>query len=1078
MVRRAPSPIQEWCKGSGNACQTVYSSLSPFLALGLAASIFLIFQYRKGRKPISDAAKKNPRKLVPTAGTTIDEVVGRKELCLVIARALRGRDVRRPYLLVGGVGTGKTAVLVQLTRMLAKKGAVPVPIRLRDADVDGAKLDFGEMAKKRFCEEVDRGVLSRLHSERVWSQLCMDDKAVIIADGLEETFSEGEKQKDRDILIRHAIGRAEKQNLPLVIASRPHSPLEDSQAAIIDLEPLSEEAALEYLQKGTPDSNGHRLDWIVETAAVTESPLYLQIAHQLRQHHLLEHLTRGKEWAQLDTRCHDRLTLRLRLLETWRKAIIQGHLHGDLALTTEEREHTVEVMSALACIGLLQDKLEVRFEDLIGPEGEGCGRPTEGASSDPGDSAHQEPPFAGIRKALAEKFKDYPETNRNRCITLLSLYATQGEQLGLVEAHGERVRFPHSVLQAYLGSAYLDASLRGSVNASLMKEAGPGRELLIALALQSRTAPGESQEQVAQQLLDAAEARNDAKSFEIYGAALQVDRAAGGSQHQQIADSLSRRWPDIKAGDRRTLDEAKEALVKVFGETLRAIAEAGSEDPVHGIQPAYDQFFMLGTLEPSYPIRLGIAQEMGAGGDEAFETLRKRFPLPERNAPDRDDPWVQYEEEFRQQRDEERKERERLLQRVSDGDGQEEREQYLDHKRRNDERRSKIWRTFVMRAWLVPMMVGSVSVKHRGQAEERLRCWIQHLEPEHSSRNRAELPISLEIALAQGFKSAANRRKRHPNASTEARNYLVEQAENMLAHARFWYSQLTLIHALCLWELPDRDKGSTTDRNADMRVSSGSASLKDDQKDSSHRPTADPAQVVGRWLAMAGSKRDLHAAHVGDRTPKGDRLHPFVAEAADFATLALETGHPERFIWIDEKGTVDKVGSRAADPRAYRKHNLWIPPSTGWSTLHPRAQQLLADVLLLLNLTERTGQPDELELRLERANRYALPPCMTKDRAPLQPGRTVGMAEIAPPGTTCLPDCPFELCPYPAKGEQPRAELRETFCRQQQALLRRYSWWNFLSWLRRKRAPWQGMARAELSRFWEEMAKRSRTRSS
>ncbi|MEV4442964.1 ATP-binding protein, partial [Streptomyces sp. NPDC049577] len=244
------------------------------------------------------------------------------------------------------------------------------------------------------------------------------------------------------------------------------------------------------------------------------------------------------------------------------------------------------------------------------------------------------------------------------------------------------------------------------------------------------------------------------------------------------------------------------------------------------------------------------------------------------------------------------------------------------------------------------------------------------------------------------------------------------------------------------------------------------------------RARTDPSEAVRRWLAMAGSRQDPGARHPGDRTRKGDRLHPFVSEAANLAVLALESGHPERFVWIDEMGAINNIGSSPADPDAYRRHNLWIPPSTGWSTLHPRAQQLLADVLLLLNLTEREGSPDGLEQRLGRANRTELPPCLTKDRGPLRPRRTVGMADDAPPGSTCLCDCPFELCPYPAMGEQPRAELREAFCRQQQSLLRPYRQLNPLSWLRRKRAPWQGMTAAELRCFWEDMAVRSRTPSS
>ena len=90
----------------------------PYGALGTA--VFLMWRAWRIKRPIVRKARDDPRGLVPTAGTIAGRIVGRTELCLVIMRALRDRDYRRPYLLVGGVGAGKTAVLVQLTKMLAE----------------------------------------------------------------------------------------------------------------------------------------------------------------------------------------------------------------------------------------------------------------------------------------------------------------------------------------------------------------------------------------------------------------------------------------------------------------------------------------------------------------------------------------------------------------------------------------------------------------------------------------------------------------------------------------------------------------------------------------------------------------------------------------------------------------------------------------------------------------------------------------------------------------------------------------------------------------------------------------------
>ncbi|MFD4715436.1 NACHT domain-containing protein [Streptomyces sp. NPDC058430] len=1015
------------------SCTTVISFSTPFLALSLSTLVFLTVRYWKIVRPIRRIAKRNPRELVPTAGTIIEEVVGRQELCTVLSQALWDRRTRRPYVLVGSVGSGKTSVLVQLTQLLAEKGAVPVPIHLRGADLDGADLNFSELAKRRFCEEVDPGAISRAQAERVWRQICMNDKVVVIADGLEEAFSDSDQQRNRDSVIRRAIKLAEKQKLPLVIASRPHAALEGTQAAVIDLEPLSEEAALIYLEQKDPSADGRRLDWIVETAAVAESPLYLQIARQLRQHQLLEHFEKTKEWDQIDTRGSDRSGIRVSLLESWRKALVEGHLRAQFDFASEQRSRTVDVISALACIGLLKDSLEVQFDDLINWPADG-------------KDGRREPEirYAHILNQLKERVEDLPKNEDDRCWrTALSRYAAQGEQLGLVEAHNYKVRFPHSILQAYLGSRLLETVQQNSASYLKNALAEPGRELLIALIMRSRfkrdTTP---QRATVELLIAAAEVRQDDKALDLFAAALEIDTGrANDSLHEKIAKTILSRWPEIKTGDRRARDEAKLRLVHRFGEALRRLDRSRKDCPGDWEKPAYGELMGISWIEPNYPVRLAIAQEIGAGGDSAFDELRNLFPWPTKkddpNAAEYD-PWEQYKNAMADQQYEENSKREKRIRQPDEADPAESEEST----------RSKIWRQFVTRAWLVPMIVGSVGSDRLSQARERMDLWLQHLVP-NPATGRADLPISLEIALAQGFKSAANRRRRHPATSDEAREYLIERAEHMLAHARYWYSQITLIHALCLWELPE----STDDG---LRGADGGS-----------RAGTDPLRAVERWLTMAGSEQAPGDQPADELTAEGPkRLHPFVAEAGDLAALALETRHPERFIWIDEKGATVNIGSSPVDPTLYRKHNLWIPPSVGWSTLHPRAQQLLADVLLLLSLTERDGLL--VDDRLRRTNRTTLPPCLTTDRTSLHPERTVGMPGIAEPGISCQRNCKFELCPYPAKGEQPGAELREPFCRQQQALLGGHT-------ARRKRAPWQGMTSGELGRFWAAMAERTRT---
>lgn len=232
-------------------------------------------------------------------------------------------------------------------------------------------------------------------------------------------------------------------------------------------------------------------------------------------------------------------------------------------------------------------------------------------------------------------------------------------------------------------------------------------------------------------------------------------------------------------------------------------------------------------------------------------------------------------------------------------------------------------------------------------------------------------------------------RRRHRRYERKAEHFLAftRVACTLIRYPDCWYAQLSLLQALCLWGLPD-GAGGGPDGHQPFQPLGGATAVR----------------TVKRWLAMAGT---------GNRAPgqpdqPGDSarrcLHPFVAEAGDPVALALETGQPERFLWVDEKGVADNIGGRAGHIGSYRRQSLWIPPSVGWSTLDPRAQRLVADVLVMLNLLERDGHPDEVEERLARMEQpgMSLPPCIRTDRQPLQPGLLPWALRIPRCGTGTL----------------------------------------------------------------------------
>ncbi|MFI6262181.1 hypothetical protein [Micromonospora sp. NPDC051006] len=80
---------------------------------------------------------------------------------------------------------------------------------------------------------------------------------------------------------------------------------------------------------------------------------------------------------------------------------------------------------------------------------------------------------------------------------------------------------------------------------------------------------------------------------------------------------------------------------------------------------------------------------------------------------------------------------------------------------------------------------------------------------------------------------------------------------------------------------------------------------------------------------------------------------------------ALIGRHPLRHCWVDEREIVGPAGRVSPQPAVRRLQNSRLPPAHGWAVLQPRAQRLLADVMLLLNLADADNS--ERVRRLSRA---------------------------------------------------------------------------------------------------------------
>jgi hypothetical protein len=158
-----PFEVDRGCSNNQFGCGALIEVAATVLALAFASGLFVYWRVTRIVGEHLSGWRETPHKLVPTA-TQIEEVVGRDGICEIIEEDLADAKPR-PQVIVGGVGDGKTAVLVHLAHRLVKRGAVPVAVRLRDARTP---LDFEVLASEAFLDRVQAPLLSADEGDKIW----------------------------------------------------------------------------------------------------------------------------------------------------------------------------------------------------------------------------------------------------------------------------------------------------------------------------------------------------------------------------------------------------------------------------------------------------------------------------------------------------------------------------------------------------------------------------------------------------------------------------------------------------------------------------------------------------------------------------------------------------------------------------------------------------------------------------------------------------------------------------------------------------------------------------------------------
>ena len=566
------------CGVAGGALVTVFVAAAAFIWL-ILVRVFLVVNWGYARDARTSGSA------YVAAAADIDEVVGRDDLCRVVEEELRDPATRRPQVIVGGVGAGKTAVLVRLTERLADRGAVPVAVRLRDLKEDEAIRD---LAARRFRSINEHRFKSDGEADRIWRRMCAIGVIVILADGLEEAMSGADA---RETSVRQALEEAHRLKFPLVITSRPDDALVTLDAALIELGPLDEEQALAYVLKSRSppddsDVDDETLRALMSAAKVAEMPLYLQLTRDLYRLDLLT----SADLKDLDD--EHRLEIRLRLLENWRRRVEEGRLQPDPSITAEQRMSTITTLSAVAAAALVMDSLEVKFKSLKTTD-------EPGTTEEPQAAAQPTPLVSVPGNARAA--------------------ANLGARLGIVETLRAGVRFRHSIMQAYLGSRWIREHELETGDYLPYLHAGlknGGREFLMALTMASAaftpqagaaTRRNEVLRRITEELCAAAtdDGCPDDRKVLLIAAAYEIGRMIDHPAASALGNACLTAWPRRSVGPR---------VVEAKGLAVDRIAEVRSP-------AAYRTLYELCLIEPNYRVRVAGAQYLGSGGDVASRAL-------------------------------------------------------------------------------------------------------------------------------------------------------------------------------------------------------------------------------------------------------------------------------------------------------------------------------------------------------------------------------------------------------------------------------------------------------------------------
>jgi len=952
----------------------------------------------------------------------------------------RKKDVQ---IVVGDPGAGKTTALLDLARVLAKIGFVPVLLELRGELTDE---DLFDRARKRFEQQARPFLKTDADANVVWRWLCRRQRVAILVDDIDQIGCDGEP----GFVMRRLLENVATEGQAVIVTARPAGVPMGIAASAISIEPLDPEIAVKIAAKPKEREAGANIEadsiprgeierWVTE-GELTEAPLYLEALAELTAVNACPDLPddpgywgaaeRPGRWRERSAtrRSWSPLWVRYMLLDRYYGGIVKGRVRPSLGIDRKDRERSVKALegAALGALGATGLEAAAAAEHGDEPVETREGQPKRGKLVDfiSADDREDDPDAKGGRRGRR------PEVSQHEAIDTC-------ERLRILEPDWQgEPQFRHRIMQAFLAGKALAELGRKEAEAGELKEVelDRARERVCRFDAWVRT------------LLDARHPEKLTAHLVLVFAAVHADAQSirkPGKSWGTLADWIvkallySVKESTAKREEKATAEKGPEKAdcpegAELFDPTRLSQIDSrfDPDDDLIKLTTAAQLASLLRHPAPSRkrpgwpgtaagllwrpkgspnPLRHRgeiVARVKKTTGAMRWTKLRAVSALAELGG---QDSWNAIWRDFAGDSDynvrraagqqlevnaceaydalHDKIESHILRAGLLAAEGRPLQSEEARSERANSDRYS--WDAFEALGWALPAIVSGLSEEPPGESPgERLTRARDQLVKFATLAYEGCRP-KLEDSLAQGFKADAMRHaseEAHKGPGWVAPNRRLA-ADVCLPHAESWYARMLLYQALAMY-------------------------------------------------AVAGASREDTLDVLSYRLHGTRERHPLARRAAKLARAGQRRGEFgssrwEAFVWSDK---VEDAGGLPA-------------------ILNRKAAQLVGDVSLLVDLKE--GSPPDLHEAF--GHMEELPHCLSASK---------NRHEIL--GTGCPPHCGWGFCPYRASSpDEPKGHrgLSRGFSRGERRLARPGT----------RVPPWQRrISRRNLRKFWEQMEFKAR----